>query len=71
MNLFENQINFFNKLVKTWLFDNNILMYMTHNGCKSVIAERFIKNLKSKTYQKMTADASNPQIEYFDGLDNE
>ena len=46
-------------------------MYMTHNGCKSVIAERFIKNLKSKTYQKMTADASNPQIEYFDGLDNE
>ena len=34
-----------------WL-DNNILMYSTHNEGKSVIAERFIKTLKSKIYTK-------------------
>ena len=71
MNLFVNQINFYDKLVKTWLFENNILMHVTQNGCKSVIAERFTKNLKSKIHQKMTADASNSQIEYFNGLDDE
>ena len=46
-------------------------MQVSQSRCKSVIAEKFIKNLKSKTYQKMTADASNPKIEYFNGLDNE
>ena len=30
-----------------WL-DNNILMYSKHNEVKSVLAERFIKILKSK-----------------------
>ena len=33
-------------------------MYCTHNKCKSVIAERFIKTLKSKSYKKMTANDS-------------
>ena len=30
--------------------NNNILMYSTHNEGKSVIAERFIKTLKTKIY---------------------
>ena len=35
------------------LLDNNdILMYSTHDQGKSVIAERFIKTLKTKIYKK-------------------
>ena len=43
---------FYNKLRQEWLDNNCILMYSTHNEGKSVIAERFIKNLKSKIYEK-------------------
>ena len=39
---------FYNKLMQEWLDNNDILMYSTHNEGKSVIAERFIKTLKSK-----------------------
>ena len=41
-----------------WL-DNNILMYSKHNEVKSVLAERFIKTLKSKINKWMT-DNKNP-----------
>ena len=34
------------------LHENDILMYSTHNKGKSVVAERFIKTLKGKIYQK-------------------
>ena len=44
---------FCNKLIQEWLDNNDILMYSTHNKVKSVIAERFIKTLKSKIYKKM------------------
>ena len=37
---------FYNKPMQEWLDNNDILMYSTHNGGKSVIAERFIKTLK-------------------------
>ena len=40
--------------MQEWLDNNNILMYSTHNGGKSVIAERFIKKLKKR--QLMTAN---------------
>ena len=33
-------------------------MYATHNESKPVIAERFIKTLKTKIYKKMTANNS-------------
>ena len=42
--------------MQKWLDDNNILMYSTHNEGKSVVAERFIRILKSKTYKKITAN---------------
>ena len=32
-----------------------IEMYLTQNKVKSVVAERFIKNLKNKIYKHMTA----------------
>ena len=38
--------------MQEWLDNNDILMYFTHNEGKSVIAERFIKTLKSKIYKK-------------------
>ena len=47
---------FYNKLIQEWLSNNYILMYSTNNGGKLVIAERFIKILKSKIYKKMTTD---------------
>ena len=34
------------------LDDNDILMYLTHNELKSVVAEIFIRNLKGKVYKK-------------------
>ena len=34
-----------------WL-ENNILLYFTHNEVKSLIAEKFMKSLKSKIYKK-------------------
>ena len=43
---------FYNKLMQEWLDNNDILMYSTHKEGKSVIAERFIKTLKSKIYKK-------------------
>ena len=42
-------------------------MYSTHNEGKSVVAERFIRTLKNKTYKHMTAISKNV---YFEVLDN-
>ena len=39
---------FYNNIFKRWLSDNDIIMYSTYNEGKSVVAERFIKTLKSK-----------------------
>ena len=38
--------------MQEWLEVNDILTYSTHNEGKLVIAERFIKTLKSKIYKK-------------------
>ena len=40
---------FYNKIMQEWLDNNNILMCLTHDKGKPVIAEGFIKhwNLKS------------------------
>ena len=40
---------------KTWLKNNNIEMYSTHNEGKSVVAETFIRTLQNKIYKHMTA----------------
>ena len=42
---------FYNAYFKKWLPDNDIVMYSTHNEGKSVVAERFIRTLKSKILQ--------------------
>ena len=36
--------------MQKWLDDNDILMYLTLNEGKSVVAERFLRTLNSKMY---------------------
>ena len=57
--------------MQEWLENNDILMYSTHNEGKSVIAERFIKTLKSKVYKKMTANDSKSYLPYLNKLVDE
>ena len=58
---------FYNSSFKKWLRDNDIEMYSIHNEEKSVVAERFIRTLKTKIYKYMT---SVPQNAYIDKLDD-
>ena len=54
--------------MEEWLDNNDILMYSTYNEDKSVIAERFIKTLKSKIYKKMEANDSKSYLPYLNKL---
>ena len=58
---------FYNNIFKKWFADNDIIMYSTYNEGKSVVAERFIRTLKSKLYKHMTAIGKNV---YYDVLDD-
>ena len=47
---------FYNRSMKSFLQNNNIEVYLTHNGGKSVVAGRFINYKEQNTwlqYQKM------------------
>ena len=44
---------FYNNSFKKWLKDNDNEMYSIHNEEKSVVAERFIRILKTKIYKYM------------------
>ena len=46
---------FYKNSFKGFLKINNIEMYSTVNEVKSVVAERFIRTLKNKTFKHMTA----------------
>ena len=46
---------FYNTFIKKWLKNNDIEMYSIHNEGKSVIAEKFIRTLKTKIYKYMTS----------------
>ena len=58
---------FYNSPFKDFLKINNIKMYSTYNKGKSVVAERFIRTLKNKILEHMTAISKNI---YFDVLDD-
>ena len=58
---------FYKKYFKRFLGINNIEMYSTYNKGKYVVAERFIRTLKSKIFKLMTAVSKNV---YFDVLDD-
>ena len=62
---------FYNSSFKKWLKENDIEMYSTHNEWKSVVAERFIKTLKSKVYKYMTSISKNVYIDKLNDTANE
>ena len=62
---------FYNSSVKKWLKDNNIEMYSIHNERKSVVAERFIRTLKTKIYKYLTSTSKNVYIDKLDDIVNE
>ena len=63
--------DFYNASFKKWLRDNDIVMYSTHNEGKSLIAERFIRTLKSKIYKYMTSTSKNVYIDKLDDIVDE
>ena len=46
---------FYNNSFQKWLKDNDIEMYSITNKGKSVVAERFIRTLKTKIYKYTTS----------------
>ena len=62
---------FYDAYFKEWLRDNDIVMYSTHNEGKSVVAERFIRKLKSKIYKYMTSISKNVYIDKLDDIVDE
>ena len=62
---------FYNRVFKKWLSDNDIIMYSTFNEDKSVVAERFIRTLKSKLYKHMTVTGKNVYYDILDDIVNE
>ena len=46
---------FYSASFKKWLQDNDIVMYSKHKEGKSVVAERFIRTLKSTIYKYMSS----------------
>ena len=54
---------FYNDYFKKWLKDNDIEMYSVHNEEKSVVAERFIRTLKTKIYKCETSISKNEYID--------
>ena len=62
---------FYNRIFKKCLSDNDIIMYSTFNEGKSVVAERFIRTLKNKLYKHMTATGKNVYYDVLDDVVNE
>ena len=61
---------FSNRSMKSFLRNNDIEMYSTHNEGKSVIAERFIRTLKNKIDKYMTSVSKKVYIDKLDDIFN-
>ena len=59
---------FYNNSFKKWIKVNDITMYSTNNEGNSVIAERFIRTLKTKIYKYMTSISKNVYIDKLDDI---
>ena len=62
---------FYNNSFKKWLKGNDIEMYSIYKEGKSVVAERFIRTLKTKIYKYMTSISKNVYINRLDDIVNE
>ena len=56
---------------KKWLKDNDIEIHSIHNEGKSVVAERFIRTLKTKIFKYMTSASKNVYIDKLDDIGGE
>ena len=56
--------------MKTFLQNNNIKIYATHNEEKSVVAERFIRTFMNKIYNYMISISKNVYIDKLDEIVN-
>ena len=63
----DNGNELYNRSMKSFLQNNDIETFSTHNEGKSVIAERFITTLRNKIYKYMTSVS---KIVYIDKLDD-
>ena len=59
---------FYNNSFKKWLKDNDIEMYSIPNERKSVVAERFVRTIKTKIYKYMTSVSENVYIDKLDAI---
>ena len=62
---------FYNNSFKKWLKDNDIEMHSIHNEGKSVVAEIFIKTLKTKIFKYTNSILKNVYIYKLDDIVNE
>ena len=62
---------FYNNSFKKWLKDKDIETNLIHNEGKSVVAERFIRTLKTKIYKYMTSISKNVYINKLHDIVNE
>ena len=61
---------FYNNSFKDFLKINNIEMHLTYYEGKSVVAERFTRTLKSKTFKHMRAISKNVYFDVSDDIVN-
>ena len=59
---------FYNISMKSFLQNNNIELFSTHNERKIVVAERSIKTLKNEIYKYMTSISKNVHIDKLDDV---
>ena len=56
--------------MKSWLPDNHIEVYSTHNKRTSTVAETFIRALKNKIYKYITSVSKHVYIDKLDDIVN-
>ena len=61
---------FYNRLMKSWLQDNNTKMCSEHSKGISVAAERFIRTLKNNSYKHMTSISKDIYTDKLDDIVN-
>ena len=62
---------FCNNSFKKWLKDNDIEMHSIHHKGESVVAERFIRTLKTKIYKYVSSMSKNVYIDKLDDIVSE
>ena len=60
---FANNSEFFSRSMKLWSEFNDIEIYTVNYRGKSVVAERFIRALKNKTYKSLTSVSKNVHVD--------